>query len=43
MSQLFDLYQAAGNAQFSKKLCEVVPYFATIEPQFVELRPAIPK
>ena len=39
MSQLFDLYQIAGNAQFSKKICDIVPYFATIEPQFVELRP----
>lgn len=39
MSQLFDLYKQIGNAAFSKKICEFVPYFSTIEPQFVELRP----
>ena len=39
MSQLFDLYQQIGNVAFSKKVCEIVPYFATIEPQFVDLQP----
>lgn len=39
MSQLYDLYKVAGNAKFSKKICEIVPYFATIEPLFVDLRP----
>lgn len=39
MSQLFDLYKAAGKTLFSKKICEIAPYFATIDPQFFELRP----
>jgi acyl-coenzyme A thioesterase PaaI-like protein len=39
MSQLYDLYKQTGNAAFSKKICEIVPYFATIEPQFVDLQP----
>jgi acyl-coenzyme A thioesterase PaaI-like protein len=39
MSQLFDLYNMLGNATFSKKICEIVPYFSTIEPQFVDLQP----
>ena len=39
MSQLLDLYKATGNEIFSKKLCEIAPYFSTIEPQFVHLRP----
>ena len=39
MSELFDLYRHTGNAIFSKKICEIVPYFSTIEPQFVDLRP----
>jgi len=39
MSQLFDLYKQMGNDAFSKKICEIVPYFATIEPQFVQLQP----
>lgn len=39
MSELFDLYTHIGNAAFSKKICEIVPYFATIDPQFIDLRP----
>lgn len=39
MSQLFDLYKSAGTTLFSKKICEIVPYFATIDPQFVDLKP----
>jgi len=39
MSELFDLYKATGNEIFTKKLCEIAPYFSTIEPQFVHLRP----
>jgi uncharacterized protein (TIGR00369 family) len=39
MSQLFDLYKATGNEIFTKKLCEIAPYFSTIDPQFVHLRP----
>ncbi len=39
MSQLYDLYKQTGNAAFSKKICEIVPYFETIEPQFVVLQP----
>lgn len=39
MSELFELYKTLGNSQFSHKICEIVPYFATIEPQFVDLRP----
>jgi acyl-coenzyme A thioesterase PaaI-like protein len=39
MSQLFDLYKQVGNAIFSRKICEIVPYFATIEPQFIDLKP----
>jgi acyl-coenzyme A thioesterase PaaI-like protein len=39
MSQLHDLYKAVGNELFSKKVCEIAPYFATIDPQFIELKP----
>lgn len=39
MSQLHDLYKAVGNKLFSEKVCEIAPYFATINPQFVDLRP----
>jgi acyl-coenzyme A thioesterase PaaI-like protein len=39
MSQLHDLYKAVGNEQFSKKVCEIAPYFSTINPKFVVLKP----
>lgn len=39
MSQLHDLYKAVGNKLFSQKVCEIAPYFATIDPQFVDLQP----
>ena len=39
MSKLLDLYKATGNDIFTKKLCEIAPYFSTIDPQFVHLRP----
>lgn len=38
MSKLNDLYQAVGNELFTKKICEIAPYFSTIDPQFVDLR-----
>jgi acyl-coenzyme A thioesterase PaaI-like protein len=39
MSQLYDFYKAAGNEAFSRQLTKTVPYFSTIEPMFVDLRP----
>ena len=39
MSQMMQMYQQAGAAQFSGMIGQVAPYFATIAPQFVELRP----
>ncbi|MCP3892680.1 MAG: DUF4442 domain-containing protein [Desulfobulbaceae bacterium] len=38
MSQLYDLYQMAGAEAFTKKVCEIAPYFSTIDPTFIELR-----
>jgi acyl-coenzyme A thioesterase PaaI-like protein len=39
MSQLNDLYNAIGNELFSQKICKIAPYFSTIDPQFVDLKP----
>lgn len=39
MSKLYALYQAVGNSAFSREITKIAPYFATIDPQFVELRP----
>ncbi|WP_152222709.1 hotdog fold domain-containing protein [Pseudomonas sp. SCB32] len=39
MSQMLQMYQQAGPAQFSAMIGQIAPYFSTIAPQFVELRP----
>lgn len=39
MSQMLEMFQQAGPAQFSAMIGQVAPYFASIAPQFVELRP----
>lgn len=39
MSQMMQMYQQVGPAQFSTMISQVAPYFASIAPQFVELRP----
>lgn len=39
MSELYELYKAAGNKLFTQKVCEIAPYFSTIEPQFTMLKP----
>ncbi|KFX69338.1 hypothetical protein TMS3_0112980 [Pseudomonas taeanensis MS-3] len=38
MSQMLQMYKQAGPAQFSAMIGQVAPYFASIAPQFVELR-----
>jgi len=39
MSQLYDLYKASGNETFAQKVCEIAPYFSTIDPHFEILKP----
>ncbi|AOJ04378.1 MULTISPECIES: hotdog fold domain-containing protein [Burkholderia] len=39
MSQVLEMFKAAGAAQFSKMVCQMAPFFGTIEPQVVELQP----
>ncbi|WP_371226690.1 hotdog fold domain-containing protein [Pseudomonas sp. QE6] len=39
MSQMLQMYQQAGPAQFSAMIGQIAPYFSSIAPQFVELRP----
>lgn len=39
MSKLYELYKAVGNEAFSREVTKIAPYFATIDPMFVELRP----
>jgi acyl-coenzyme A thioesterase PaaI-like protein len=38
MSQMLQMYKQAGPVQFSAMIGQVAPYFASIAPQFVELR-----
>lgn len=39
LSRLLQLYQKVGNEGYGKAVSELAPYFGTIDPQFVELRP----
>jgi acyl-coenzyme A thioesterase PaaI-like protein len=39
MSQTLELYKSAGNEAFTKLITEVAPYFSTINPMFVDLKP----
>ncbi|MFZ4550436.1 MAG: hotdog fold domain-containing protein [Aquabacterium sp.] len=39
MSQSLQVFQAVGAEQFSKMVCEMAPYFSTIEPKLLSLRP----
>lgn len=39
MSQMMQMFQQVGASQFSTMIGQVAPYFSSIAPQFVELRP----
>jgi len=39
MSQTLEIYKKAGNEEFTKMIVNLAPYFGTIDPMFVELRP----
>ena len=39
MSQALEFYKKAGNEEFTKTVVVLAPYFGTIDPMFVELRP----
>lgn len=39
MSQILDLFHSAGAEQFTAAICQFAPYFSTIEPSMVALRP----
>jgi acyl-coenzyme A thioesterase PaaI-like protein len=39
MNQTLALYKQMGNEAFSKAVCNLAPYFSTIDPVFVDLRP----
>lgn len=39
MSQVLDLYRSTSNEEFTKLITETAPYFSTINPMFVELKP----
>ncbi|MCS0627930.1 DUF4442 domain-containing protein [Telluria mixta] len=40
MSQVMEMFKVGGAEQFSKMVCQMAPYFATIEPTLTDLRPA---
>lgn len=39
MSQMLQMFQQAGASHFSTMIGQVAPYFASIAPQMIELRP----
>jgi acyl-coenzyme A thioesterase PaaI-like protein len=39
MSQILNLFNTVGPAQFSASICEIAPYFGSIQPQVTALRP----
>ena len=39
MSIAYETYKSVGNETYSKLVCELAPYFSTIDPQFVDMRP----
>ena len=39
MSQILNLFNTAGPEQFTATICQVAPYFSTIQPSVVALRP----
>jgi len=39
MSELYDLYKKLGNKGYGEAISKLAPYFATVDPQFIELKP----
>jgi uncharacterized protein (TIGR00369 family) len=39
MSIAYETYKSVGNEKYGKLVCELAPYFSTIDPQFVDMRP----
>jgi len=39
MSVAYEAYKSVGNEEYAKLVCELAPYFSTIDPQFVDVKP----
>ena len=39
MSIAYETYKSVGNEKYGKLVCELAPYFSTIDPQFVDMKP----
>ena len=39
MSIAYETYKSVGNETYGKLVCELAPYFSTIDPQFMDMRP----
>jgi acyl-coenzyme A thioesterase PaaI-like protein len=39
MSQILDLFNSVGAEQFTATVCQIAPYFSTIQPSVTALRP----
>jgi uncharacterized protein (TIGR00369 family) len=39
MSIAYETYKSVGNEKYGKMVCELAPYFNSIDPQFVDMKP----
>lgn len=39
MSIAYETYQSIGKEEYGKIVCDLAPYFGSIDPQFVEMKP----
>jgi uncharacterized protein (TIGR00369 family) len=39
MNIAYETYKSVGNEEYGKLVCELAPYFSTIDPQFVNMKP----
>jgi acyl-coenzyme A thioesterase PaaI-like protein len=39
MNQILEAYKSVGNEAFTKMVIDAAPYFGTVDPMFVDLRP----
>ena len=39
MSIAYETYKSVGSEKYGKLVCELAPYFSTIDPQFIDMKP----
>ncbi len=39
MNIAYETYKSVGNEEYGKLVCELAPYFSTIDPRFIDVKP----